>query len=135
MERKEIETKAEDLVSRFEKGETDGLERELNAMSASDRLQVARAMDRINDEHRQANSSLPDLVLDVQTDKHGKEYLSDMQSSEERAWYNPLKYVDGERSSSDVYDQPLHERLARKLQEKAPVIKEITDVSQGLDKK
>lgn len=132
MDKQEIENRADKLVSQVEKGETDGLEKELNSMNPADRLAVARAMDRINDQHRQANSSLPDLVLDVQKDKFGHEYLADIQTTEERSVLNPLRYLAGERSSTDVYDQLFHERIQRTLEEQAKVIKDLKQVNEQI---
>jgi hypothetical protein len=107
---KDITEKAEQLVTKAESGDKSGLTEELNNMTIEDRLAVAREMDRLNDDHRKSNPSLPDIELTTNSDAAGREHLQDIQANTrtERSYLNPARWFGDTHSSSrqDVYDPP-----------------------------
>lgn len=110
MDQRQIAKKAEDLVAKVEGGDRSSLSDELNKMTIEDRLAVVREMDRINEEHRQSNPSLPDIQFETNVDVAGRTHLQDIQvkTKHERAWYNPMRWISGKEyyESTDVYDAP-----------------------------
>ncbi|HEY9871280.1 MAG TPA: hypothetical protein V6D08_19120 [Candidatus Obscuribacterales bacterium] len=108
MDKREIDNKAEELVTKAEAGDKNALTGELNAMSIEDRIAVAREMDRLNAERRKSNADLPDIEVFITTDAGRRQHLSDIQIKSERAWYNPLRLFD-QFSRTDVYDPPRSE--------------------------
>ena len=124
MDRQEVEQRAEDLVSRAESGDKDGLSQELNSMTMADRIAVAREMDRLNEEHRAVNPNLPDIEIATTTDSGGEEHLSDIALREDRAWYNPARWFGDSRSSQDVYDPPASELGTGMAQQAADAIRD-----------
>jgi hypothetical protein len=96
MNEKEIQRKAEDLVSQVEKGSNNSLSDELNNLSPQDRLAVAREMDKINFEHRLQNRNLPDIQIGVGSSGHEASLL-DMRirkAGKDTDIYNPKTETD-----------------------------------------
>ncbi len=124
MNQNEIDQRAEDLTSRVESGNTDGLSEELNSMTIEDRLSVARKMDEINEQHRASNSDLPDIEIVTTDGIGGSEHLSEVNLREERGWYNPAKWFGDSRSSEDIYDPPAGELGSGMAQQAGDLIRD-----------
>lgn len=124
MNEREIEQRAENLVSRAESGDKDGLSAELNSMTMEDRLSVARQMDRLNEQRRASDPHLPDIEINVTTDSGGRAHLSDINLLEERAWYNPARWFGDDFSREDVYDPPGDELGSGMAQQAADAIRD-----------
>ncbi len=88
---------------------------QLNALKPEERASIARQAESINHEHCRENPKLqlPELHVDVEKDDNGKEYLANMKVSEERSDWNPLKYVMGEKSETQVYNEPWNDKFMR----------------------
>ncbi len=67
----------------------------LNQIPFQERLEIAKQMDALNEQHRQADSSLPDLVLTTENDSGGNEHLTDIKSKKSSDW-----------TGTDIYDLP-----------------------------
>jgi len=96
MSGREAQESHEDKVARLtdmaEKKDLGGLSAELNAMSPEDRLAMAKDMDKLNEQNRASNSSLPDIELTTRRDSKYDEQLDDLQVREDR--WGPDKYTD-----------------------------------------
>lgn len=85
----------ERLTKDAEKGES--VSDALNQIPFQNRLQIARKMDALNEERRNSDPTLPDLILTTEHDSGGTEHLTDIKAK------TAGKYWD---SNEDVYDLP-----------------------------
>ncbi len=90
----------ENLTAKAESGNS--ISNELNAMDPTERLAMARAMDRVNAAHRKADQYTPDLIIEEKTDQDGHQHLFDMQyDSKLGSDWNPFN-----KQHYDVYNLP-----------------------------
>jgi len=100
MDAQQIHDQAESAEKKVELGDTSGLREQLNGMSPADRLAAAREMEKINQDHRQVDDSLPRIDVCASIDESGTERLVAIDEREKRSWYNPSRWF------GDTYDDP-----------------------------
>lgn len=119
----EVYDRATELVSKIEKNDEKGFLAEWNSIPWDQRSQYAPIMNSLSDHHVENQAELPHIHLDTNsmTDIAGvtHEYVSKITEDEARAWYNPLKYLFGERSQSSIYSPSLSERIAHNIVDRA----------------
>ena len=98
-----VKEEAEKAETKAEHGDITGLTKQLYGMRPDDRLATVKEMEKLNEQRRKSDDSLPKLEISTKTDAGGSEVLVDVNVREKRGWYNPTRLVDTYDSGAAVY--------------------------------